>query len=292
MSQIEKTIASFVADGKPVDGVTPDVRVEVVSGKVIDIISKNNSQNIIISVAGEEYKHNGYVGENELVFSLLKKAKELNKTVIVRLERKRKKGIDPKEKILDLTKDMDTARKNVIKLTVGVYDENKKEWLLTNEAESDPAKDPSQVKSGIDSVNYNSNDFFRAPSTPKVVSNKELNSKSDSLVTLYFFLRERANKLELPINDDLLKEYSKILLSACDYIQTHLFDMKQPVYSDYTYTRTRFLLFNYADHIKDIDGSVLSDVNHFKQWAKEFIKQGGTLWHWALVETGEKQQSK
>lgn len=292
MSQIQKAIAEFVAPGKPVGNVTPDVRVEVVSGIVKDIAgNKDNAKNIIISVEGQQYDHSGYIGTNEMVFKLLQKAKELGTPVIVRLERKRKKDEDPSASIMELTKDMDTARKHAVKTTVGIYDENAGQWVLTSEAQSDTTKDPESVTAGIAAANYNPSNFFSAPQqssdapVQRVSSSREKSAESDSLLTLYFFVLERFKNAGVKPDNVLIQEYAKILQTSCGFIQSRLFKLEAPVYSDYSFTRARYLLFNYADHISDLDAETLKDVNSFKNWAKRFIKNGEALWGWAITGT-------
>ena len=83
----------------------------------------------------------------------------------------------------------------------------------------------------------------------------------------------------------LIQEYAKILQTSCGFIQSRLFKLEAPVYSDYSFIRARYLLFNYADHISDLDAETLKDVNSFKNWAKRFIKNGEALWGWAITDT-------
>lgn len=298
MTQIEKSIAHFVAKGKPIateNNFRPDVRVEVVSGKVIGIDETNGNKNIKIAVEGEKYPHNGYISSNELAAQLLTEAHEKDVPVIVRLERKRKKNADIHASIMDLTKDMNTAKENAVRTTVGVYDVNNQAWILTSEAESSPEEDPEEVASGIRSVNYNPNDFFAEPSSsntqnavPKVNGNREHNSEVDNVITLFFFLKEKANKVAPEVKDEQLREYAKILVTACDFVQTTVYKMQAPVYSAYSYTRTRYLLFNFEEHYKPFTSTDFESVDTMQNWARDFIKKGGQLWTWAMETVNEK----
>lgn len=293
MTQMEKSIASFVAQGKPVateNNFRPDVRVEVISAKVAGIDDNNGIKNVKFSVEGEKYQHSGFIGGNEQVFNVISEAKEKDVPIIVRLERKRKKNVDIHKSIMDLTKDMTTAKDNAVKTTVGVYDVNNSQWLLTSEAESEPSEDPDSVGAGIRSVNYNPDDFFSKPSkpTPAINTNREHNSQVDNLVTLYFFLKEKANALEVNVSDKQLKEYTKVLVTACDFIQTKVFKMQAPVYSAYSYVRTRFLLFNFEEHDVNLTEDAFKSIDGMKGWARQFIKVGGQLWEWAINETDNK----
>ena len=284
MANVEKDIVEFVAKGKQKDNFRPDVRVSILSAKVSSIDESGKSFNIVFKIPGQKYSHNGYISANEQVYKLLSEAKKLDKIVIVRLERKRKKTADPKASIMDLTKDMETAKNNSVKITSGIYDENNQRWILTSEAESEPSEDPEKVKSGIASVNIDEKAFFQENASKRVKGSKELKARADSLLNLYFFLLERANKSGTSIEPEKLNEYTKLLETSCNYIQKNNFKIKSPVYGDYSYTRVRYLLFNYADHVNDLNKDVFASDESMKSWARDFIKYGTQLWEWAFKE--------
>lgn len=288
MERLQKDITNFVAKGKPVDNIRPDVRVEIISAKINKIEQKGKAFNAEFSIEGEQYPHNGFISENELVYKLLCKALKMNQLVTVRLERKRKKGVDPSLKIMDLTKDMGTAKKNAVKTTVGIFDYSTKKWILTNEAESSPEEDPADTLSKIESVNFDSDGFFSQPSKTNnqqayKSTNRELEKKTDSLMTLMFFVIEIAKNNEVKLESKQIQEYTEILSASCDFVQKSIFKLKNPNYSDYSYTRTRFLLFNYEEHMKPLNKESLKNSESMKVWAKSFIEVGIKLWKWASV---------
>ena len=296
MTQIEKSIANFVAEGKPIaseNNFRPDVRVEVVSGKVVGVDDINGNKNVQVAVEGEKYQHSGYISGNEPAAQVLIEAHEKGVPVIVRFERKRKKNADIHTSIMELTKDMNTAKENAVRTTVGVYDVNKQAWILTSEAQSSPDEDPESVETGIRSVNYNPDDFFSAPKSssnnaaPAVTGNREHNSKVDNMVTLYFFLKEKANTTDAEVTDEQLEEFTKVLVTACDFVQTTVYKMQAPVYSAYSYTRTRFLLFNFEEHDVHLTKEHFASIDSMKDWAREFIQIGGQLWTWAMQTADE-----
>lgn len=287
MVQIEKRIEHFVAQGKPLeDGFRPGVRVDVISGRVVDIREKNGATNVIFKVEGLEHEFNGFISRNEMVFKLLEKAFKDEKPVVARLERKRNKKQDPHADIMELTKTMELAKQNAVKITVGVYNFNTNEWVLTGEAESVPSEDPASVMNGIHSVRQSVEGFFESPQAtstpqPRVNGPREHSNKTDSLVNFYFFVIEHMRKANVKINNSLAQEMAKLLLLSCDRIQMDVFNLAAPVYSDYSYTRARYLLFSYTDHINPLTVEQLNDIEQFKAWAKHFISFGGSVWKWA-----------
>lgn len=292
MSLISKLLSSFISQGKPVEWegqtVHPEVSVTIASVTIKDIKKGDkNSWAVDFHADGAKYGINGYINGDEPVAKILEKAQEENETIVVRLEKKRKKNIDPTATMADLTPTMDVARGNVVKITCGVYDFKNEKWILTREAETDPANDPEGTLNTINSVNVSVDDFFNNPTSTSVAApptfsgNKEIENKENAIVSMFVFLSEAEIEHDFTIPPKEKRKMAIDLVKAASQIQMNVFNLEAPSYSSYSHTRARFILFKFIEVKYPINEESIKD---WKNLVRSVIKSGSALWSWAQVE--------
>lgn len=293
---ISRLIGDFSNPGpkREVNGeiMRPDAKCTVASVRIKKIDDNNGNMKIDAEADGAKYGLGGYISSNETVAQVIKDAFERDEVVIVRFEKKRKKNADPLKTIEELTPDMGTAKDNITKIVSGVYNFNAKEWILTREAQTDPAEDPESVIKVINSLSYNSDNFFAEPSaaqtgnpegmSPAVNVNREAENKENALMTMYFFIKEQETKNGYTLPGAKRREIAIFLLRIADQLQMNHFGMDNPSYSAYSHSRARYLLFKWAEEMSPITEEVAND---FPTWGKATIKNATSLWNWTTEET-------
>lgn len=292
MEIISKRIGNFIGFDKKsydVNGtkVHPEVDVNVVSLIPSEIKDFNSMKQVGGTADGAKFGNSGFISPTTSVFKIVEKAHEEGRVVLLRFERFRKENIAADIPIEELTKDMNTAKDSIIKTLVGVYDFNNDEWVLTEEAKTIPSKDPENIMNGIKSLNVNVDNFFVSKSTggsettfaPSV--NKERENKENALISMYFFLvdQEKAHNYKIPQSEKL--KLAKVLLKLANYLQMETFNLEEPVYSAYSHTRARFMLFQLTEKLIPLDEDAYNDI---QSWAGKIQASGVELWDWALTE--------
>lgn len=288
MSITPKLLGDFTALGKTIQhngaDYRPEVAVSMAAAHVKDITDSGKMPSrVIMVVEGAKFELNGYINAQEPVLAILRKAQEENEAVVVRLEKKRKRKVDPTLPIADITATMDIARENIAKIVCGVYDFNNDTWILTREAESNPEEDPAGTIEGVKSCNVDVNGFFNK-AQPAVqggqVSNayKEPEAKENALMSMYFFVEEQLAKNEVTIDNEVKKQIAISLLKAANFLQSKMFGLEAPVYSAYSHTRARFLVFKWIENMSPLDANATANLS---SWGANLVQNSNDLWEWA-----------
>lgn len=286
MSIISKLIKDYVAEGRPIEGgFRPEVKVTIASVFVDGEDENKGNINFTFKADGAKFKLGGYINSSEPVAQVIKLASEKNEPVCVRLEKKRKKNVDPKLGIEEISKDMNTARENIVKTVVGVFDFRTNKWVLTSEAQSNPDEDPTGLLEAIKSLNFKADGFFsEAPESGQpIVSNaqKEKENAENALMSMYFFLVEQEKEYGYTLNPDKRREYAIQLLKLANLIQMQVFNLEHPHFSAYSHTRARYLVFKWAEVMAPLNEDAISK---FGPWCKSVLKNGSALWGWCQSE--------
>lgn len=296
MTLISKLIVDFVGLGKEIDWnntkVKPEVNVTIAS---VYIAKRDEPSTGLLSYSfkadGAKYGLNGYINSSESIVKILDLAQERGEAVCVRLEKKRKKKVDPTIPIKDLTVDMNVARDNITKIVVGVWDPKAEKWLLTREAGSNPANDPEGVDEQIKQLSLDATGFFDAPAsgvaTPGVQVNTEEQEKESSentLMSIYFFIKEQELKNSFKLTDEQRKKYAILLLKIANKLQVDHFNLDQPVYSAHSHKRAIELVFKWAASVAPLNNETIADM---KTWGVALMKEGALLWDWAELEVSK-----
>jgi hypothetical protein len=125
-------------DGVDANGVRAEVFVQAGEGLVKEIKENaNGTADVHFSVDNLKFPVHGWIGIDNPVYDVVKKAKETGDKVSFRIETQRKASVDRTTPIADLRKDMNSARENTIAILASVND------ILSDEAVTNPDEDPN-----------------------------------------------------------------------------------------------------------------------------------------------------
>lgn len=288
----EKWLKEFISLGKEVEHngqrVRPNTRTSVVIGKVVrlDESGKNNLK-ATVKVAGAKFDFSGFLNDNTPVATLMKQAKEKDVAIPVRLERKRKKNVDPTLDIMAITKDASTAKDHVVWIVGGVYNLTTNEWILTDDAVSTPDEDPTYVVSEIKSASYNTEGFFES-NTPKLKTTDK-DWKVNHLVSMYTYAGEHNFDNEIGLKMPELKILAIYMLKAVDQLQMKAKGIQAPNYNDYSHTKARGMLFSWM-RINPLSREIMGKKGGFNEWISRFIEENLEIWNWATDEVNKEEQ--
>lgn len=287
----EKWIPDFIALGAEVEHngvkVRPETTTSIAIGKIsrLDEVGKNNLK-LTLKVSGAKYDFSGFLNDNTPVAGLLKQAKEEDLVICARFEKKRKKGVDPTLPIADITVDASTAKDNIVKVVSGVYNFNTEEWILTDDAVSNPAEDPANVKTELDNASYSTEGFFSSTSTsssaPKVPTT-DVDRKANHLISMYSYASEHNQENKLDFDDNALKILASYMLTACDQLQMKSYSLEAPNYSDYSHTKARGMLFSWMK-LNPLSKEIMTTKGAFNTWITRFLTESSDIWAWAKSE--------
>lgn len=125
-------------DGVDANGVRAEVFVQAGDGVVKEIKENaNGTADVHFAVENLKFPVHGWIGIDNPVYAVAKKAKESGETVSFRIETQRKSSVDRTTPIADLRKDMNSARENTIAILAAVN------GIVSDESVTNPEEDPS-----------------------------------------------------------------------------------------------------------------------------------------------------
>lgn len=279
----EKWIGYYLTHGEAVnvggEEVFPESHTQIAIGKVKTYDEQgNNNVRVVVEVAGATYDFPGYINSGDPVANLLKQAKDEDHVICVRFEKKRKKDVDPKATIASITKDANTAKKNIVNIIAGVYNFNESSWVLSNEAVSNPANDPESVQTELDTAQINTKNFFGGPATPSVQA--DIDEKANQLIELYNFASKHNAEQGLDLKVKALKSLATNLLLAVDKLQVGVYELESANYSDLSHAKAKELLFAWVQ-VNPITTELLDKKGGFSEWVNSFLSESTDIWTWA-----------
>mgnify|MGYP001157841176 FL=1 len=285
----EKWIKGFVSLGPEIEHngqkVRPNTTTSVVIGKVVrlDEAGKNNLK-ATIKVPTAKYDFSGFLNDNTPVSNLLKQAKEKDVPICVRIERKRKKNADPTADIADLTKTPELGRENVIWIVAGVFNFSTSEWILTDDAISNPEEDPDYVMKEIKSASYSTSGFFQSDAPRLQTTDKDW--KANHLISMFAYASEHNIENEIGLNTEQLKILAIYMLKAVDQLQMKAKGIDVPNYNDYSHTKARGMLFSWM-RLNPLSKDIMTQKGAFNQWISRFLEENLEIWNWANAEANK-----
>lgn len=287
----EKWLEDFVGLGPEVEHkgemVRPESRVSIAIGKVESFKeAKNDNVKVSLEVTGAKYPFSGFMNDNNPAAEIIKEAKERDETIAIRFERKRFSKIDPTIPIKELTANAQIAAKNIVWVVAGVYDFNNKDWILTNDAVSNPDEDPSSVKKDLNSAVFSTNEFFNNPEetkTPVRRTNSDKDWQIRHLVSMFTYVSEHNMENKLGLEPKKLKFLAKYMLRGVDQLQVKVMGEPRPNYSDYSHTKARGMLFSWM-RINPLSKEIMSSKKLIQEWMTRFIDESTEIWEWATAE--------
>lgn len=240
---------------------------------------KNNSAKIEIDLENDKIsgRMGGYCFVDSPVYTIVEQAIEKKQPLLMRFEKVRKEGVDKNIPMSELTKDMDTARKNINRRCAGVYNFNSNEWVLN--PDSIPTdKDTEEMKAFPKKtlvVEQDTSNFFKnkRPATP-------INfDKQVDITATYFFISEQLKDLHL--EEKQLRFVTKKLLAVTDHIQMLILGVKTIDYKSYSRTRARNFVYHYAECVSPLTEDTLQNMSDWQNgcylWAKDLLKWTATV---------------
>lgn len=285
----EKWIKGFVSLGPEIEHngqkIRPNTTTSVVIGKVVrlDEAGKNNLK-ATIKVPTAKYDFSGFLNDNTPVSNLLKQAKEKDVPICVRIERKRKKNADPTADIADLTKTPELGRENVVWIVAGVFNFSTSEWILTDDAVSNPEEDPDYVMKEIKSASYNTSGFFQSDAPRLQTTDKDW--KANHLISMFTYASEHNIENEIGLNTEQLKILAIYMLKAVDQLQMKAKGIEAPNYNDYSHTKARGMLFSWM-RLNPLSKDIMTQKGAFNQWISRFLEESLEIWNWANIEANK-----
>lgn len=285
----EKWIKGFVSLGPEIEHngqkIRPNTTTNVVIGRVVRLeeTGKNNLK-ATIKVPTAKYDFSGFLNDNTPVSNLLKQAKEKDVPICVRFERKRKKNADPTADIADLTKTPELGRENVVWIVAGVFNFNTSEWILTDDAVSNPEEDPDYVMKEIKSASYNTSGFFESDTPRLQTTDKDW--KANHLISMFAYASEHNLENEIGLNTEQLKILAIYMLKAADQLQMKAKGLEAPNYNDYSHTKARGMLFSWM-RLNPLSKDIMTQKGAFNQWISRFLEESLEIWNWANIEANK-----
>ena len=184
------------------------VQVSLASG--IPKVERNGSKSVRVSVKPNIAPKplGGYIFDDTDVIKIIDKAIETQSQVLLRFEKRRKKGQPLDVPLQTLTPDMGTAAKNVNNALVGVYDFNNEKWILSSNY-AKPENDPEELTNFIKEVrekgeDVNVDDFFteKVKTENGTVSNTITFDKQKALLEMYYFIKKEETKNNIDLGEE------------------------------------------------------------------------------------------
>lgn len=285
----EKWIRGFVSLGPEIEHngqkIRPNTTTNVVVGRVygLEETGKNNLK-VTIKVPTAKYNFSGFLNDNTPVANLLKQAKEKDVPICVRIERKRKKNADPTADIADLTKTPELGRENVVWIVAGVFNFSTSEWILTDDAVSNPEEDPDYVMKEIKSASYSTSGFFESDTPRLQTTDKDW--KANHLISMFTYASEHNLENEIGLNTEQLKILATYMLKAVDQLQMKAKGIEAPNYNDYSHTKARGMLFSWM-RLNPLSKDIMTQKGAFNQWISRFLEENLEIWNWANTEANK-----
>ena len=257
-----------------------------------EIIATTNPKSfkIEIKIALTDNPFSGYLFSDSIVYQLIQKAIETDSYVLLRFEKVRKKEVDVNIPILEISKKIDIAQKNINKYVVGIYDFKNNKWILNDNALGNVEEDDETVKaliekarSGMTQENINAETFFNVNTSnenefveikPVVPKNFD---RQNALITFYYFIIDCEKKYNYTLNDNQRKVLAKKILDVADNIQKLILNNNQVNYKDYSHTRARFLVFSFEEKIRNLTEQELHNI---KDWQVSCYNSAKDLIDW------------
>jgi hypothetical protein len=127
-------------DGVDANGVRAEVYVQDGEGVIKEIKeSANGTADIHFTVDNLKFPVHGWIGQDNPVYQVVKKAKETGEKVSFRIESQRKSKVDRTIPMEELRKDMNSAREKTISILAAIND------IMSDEAVTNPDEDPNQT---------------------------------------------------------------------------------------------------------------------------------------------------
>lgn len=290
MSNLKETmVGKFTALGKEIEHngkrIRPDLEVSVAVGRVTEIQEGDGVARVIMNVTGAKYAYHGYVQLDSAVEKVARRARDTDTPICLRFENKRKKDVNPETPMADLKPDMATAQKNIVNILVGAFNLNTGEWILTSEAQSNPAEDEAWVKDKIMSaVEQNIDNFFDAPPAVGTVDHGYSNpaeDKANHLISLYCFLREQEVANNVNLNEQQRAVLAEKFLHAIDSLQVAANNLPGVNYKAYSHTKARQLFFQYAE----LNPLTADNIRNHNEYINNFLAEGQKIWAWAISKS-------
>lgn len=240
---------------------------------------KNKSALIEIDLENEKIsgKMGGYCFTDSPVYKVVEQAIEKKEPLLMRFEKVRKDGVDKNIPMSELTKDMETGRKNINRRCAGVYNFNTNEWVLNPESLS-TEKDTDDMKAFPKKtlvVEQDTSNFFETqrPATP-------INfDKQVDITATYFFVSEQLKDLHL--EEKQLRFITQKLIAVTDHIQMLILGVKTIDYKSYSRMRARNFVYHYAEVVSPLSEDTLQEITDWQNgcylWAKDLLKWTATV---------------
>lgn len=264
----------------PVQTPKGDVKLMVACGVPTISIPKGKSMLVQVSPERSKFPLKGYCFSEGTMAEILTKAAETEQRVLIRIEKQRKKNVDKEIPIDELTKDMMTAKENIVTACVGVYDFNNEKWIIEN-GHSDPENDPDEIKAVISAAKMGADvdveKFFESPKQKINIPNPNNFDTQQQLLTFYFWIKGLENKYEYSLKDEIRKDFSKRILTLADEIQKLLKQADVVDHKDYAHTRARYMVFSLEDNFANLNQTAVANLN---DWIKSVYEQAKDLINW------------
>ena len=240
-------------------------------------VAKPKKDSVKITCGSDlKYPMNGYISESSPLVPIFKKAEENQTPLLVRIEQRRKKDIDPSISIIDLTTDQETAKDNTFKVLVGVYDVNNNKWVLSKDAHTNPEDDPDDAKDFIrralngfeDDIDIDA--FFQKKQSLVVDDSTE---EKLQLIEFLLLVESIENKQKLTLNNK--KELAMLFLRMTNNLQRLLTNSDVTDYSHKSYDLAKRILLNTEKKFPfrlDANGGFTDWFKKAFLSAKEFIE--------------------
>lgn len=246
------------------------VQVSLASG--IPKVERNGSKSVRVTVKPNIAPKplGGYIFDDTDVIKIIDKAIETQSQILLRFEKRRKKGQPLDVPLSTLTPDMGTAAKNVNNALVGVYDFNNEKWILSSNY-AKPENDPEELINFIKEVkekgeDVNVDDFFteKVKTENGIISNTITFDKQKALLEMYYFIKKEETKNNIDLGEETRRDLAEKLIQVSNKIQQLITNSKEVDYKDFPHEKARYLVISYIKEIEPLNDNAIMDINSYR----------------------------
>lgn len=293
-------------DGTDNQGVRAEVLVTSGLVSVEQKDEKKSRDTVKFSFMADNLKHmvSGWMNKetDPELYDMLNTAYDEEYPIWVRVERKRKNGIDRTASIHDLSDSMETARENIVNITASARLDENDEWLQSSESVTLPEEDSStgSIKATAkDRVveKKQSSPWNQVEAPPYISRNKdgEINPGSDAVGavsnTYTFVYGYLTGSEDVTLSEDDTEARKQIMnitnrvLSVANKAQVIIYDGKldRPDLAKRSHVRARSLVFHAMENTHKLEQEHLDDKDALNQWADDILDLTVKMWKWSIL---------
>lgn len=298
-----------------------EVKVVTGYGEIFDVEDSENksrnpdnyAQKVVFKVDNSKYKSSGWAQSSDEVMKKVEEARSNGEPIHFRIETRRKKDIDRKTPINDLSYNSDVARENIHKSLAAVRLDSDEEWTVSRNAVTRLDEDPSgdglssandytleelqalKRKQGGGNTATADRDWSNNLEAPPYIlwlddEKSKINLGSGAIgvpLSMYMYVTEAARKDEIEFTEQERRFLARAMVSAANAIQVAIFDgaRKTPDMAEGSHVRARSVVFEVIRVFHPLSKEIMANSDNLRAWRDKIVESGTELLKWSIEET-------